>query len=410
MNECPWKSMEFAELEPAVRTILFEENNGSLDVETPQPLYAEILENMPRAVRWENGITFFRFADAVTLTHDLAVTSARPHGGKPLNMGAREALIPLHVDGEEQIRYRRILNPEFAPRKLQYLEDQIRGLANELIDSFIGAGKTDFYEDFAVPFPCVTFLRLMGLPVDDLDLLLSFKDGILHSGGKDRAEIYERQLPVADRLRDYLEKHLDKRIEDGYTGEDVISLLLRTESLSHAEILNICHMLTVAGLDTVTGALTCSVSWLARHPAERQRLIEHPEMWQAALEELLRLESPSLYSSPRWATTDAEIAGIPIRAGDLVSVCWATANLDPEQFDHPLDADFERKANRHIAFGSGWHRCLGSHLARLELRIAMEELHRRIPDYRIPPEREPTYDHAGVRVVTYLPLEFQPHA
>lgn len=407
MSECPWKSMEFAELPPPVRTILFEENNGALDVESPQPKYEDILRDMPRAVRWENGVTFFRFEDALKVAHDLKVTSTNPNGGKPLSMGAREPLIPLHIDGSAHTEYRRVLNPEFAPRKLRYLEDQIRRFANQLIDNFADRGSANFYSDFAVPFPCVTFLRLLGLPVEDLDLLLSFKDGILHNGGKNRAEIYERQVPVADALRSYLEKHLDERMEDGSNGQDLISLLLRTESLSRDEILNICHMLTIAGLDTVTGALTCMVSWLSRHPDARQQLIDDPSKWPTAIEELLRFESPSLYSSPRWAAEDNVIAGVPVKAGDYVSVCWATANLDPDQFKNPLEVDFTRPANRHIALGSGWHRCLGSHLARLELRIAMEELHRRIPHYTIDPNKTPVYDHVGVRQVSYLPILFE---
>jgi cytochrome P450 len=406
MNERIWEAGEFDSLPPSVKTILFEDNNGSLDVESPQQEYASILDELPRAIRWEKGVTFFRFEDALKVTHDLKVTSNNPDGGTPINMGAREALIPLHVDGAVHNSYRRVLNPEFAPRKLRYLEDQLREFANSLIDTFIERGASDFYADFAVPFPCITFLRLLGLPVEDLDLLLTFKDGILHTGGKDRAEIYERQVPVADALRDYLAGHLDRRVAEGGGGEDVISLLLNTKSLSREEILNICHMLTVAGLDTVTGALTTSISWLSRHPDVRDELIEDPSKWPAAIEELMRLESPSLYSSPRWAAEDAEIAGVPVKEGDAVSVCWATANLDPEQFTDPLELDLDRPANRHIALGAGWHRCLGSHLARLELLIAMEEFHRRIPIYTIDPNETPVYSHAGVRQVTYLPILF----
>ena len=150
------------------------------------------------------------------------------------------------------------------------------------------------------------------------------------------------------------------------------------------------------------------VDWLARHPAERDRLVADPSLLPSAIEELMRVHTPVLAGS-RHATADFEIGGVEVKAGDQLTVVWAAADMDPDVFPEPTPVDFERPNNRHIAFASGFHRCLGSHLARLELRVAMETLHRRIPDYRLDPNRPPGYQNAApVRCVDPLPLVFTP--
>jgi cytochrome P450 len=121
----------------------------------------------------------------------------------------------------------------------------------------------------------------------------------------------------------------------------------------------------------------------------------------------MRFENPVLCGGPRYATRDTEVNGVPVRAGDMVALCWTTANLDPEAFPDPLVVDIERPSNRHIAFAAGRHRCLGSHLARLELRTAIDELHRRLARYWITEDEVPRYNHAGVRAAEYLPLSFE---
>ena len=137
--------------------------------------------------------------------------------------------------------------------------------------------------------------------------------------------------------------------------------------LTRDEIMNIAHLFVIAGLDTVTASLTCIVGWLARHPDVQQRVMDDPSLLPATIEELMRFENPVMTSGARIATEDTEVNGVPVHAGDRVTLCWATANLDPEAFADPLDVDIQRQGNRHIAFAAGRHRCLGSHLARLEL-------------------------------------------
>jgi cytochrome P450 len=148
-------------------------------------------------------------------------------------------------------------------------------------------------------------------------------------------------------------------------------------------------MLT-AGLDTVTDSLTCFFAFLAQHPDHRRQIVQDPEVIPNAVEELLRWETP-VPSTVRWAREDAEVGGQPVAAGHHVMVNLGAANLDPAEFDDPLEVRFDREANRHLSFGGGVHRCLGSHLARRELRIALREWHRRIPEYTLSPGYEVNY-------------------
>jgi cytochrome P450 len=178
--------------------------------------------------------------------------------------------------------------------------------------------------------------------------------------------------------------------------------------LNDSEIVNLMHMFTIAGLDTVTSSLSCILAWLAKHPDQRRHLVANPDDLAKAIEEIMRYESPVPSGGGRWAAQDTEINGVPVKKGDMVYLCWASANLDPATFDAPFVADIEREHNPHIAFAAGFHRCLGSHLARAELRAAVDQFHRRIPDYWITEGDEVGYQFAGVRQARHLPVSFHP--
>jgi cytochrome P450 len=162
------------------------------------------------------------------------------------------------------------------------------------------------------------------------------------------------------------------------------------EGFSRDEVLAICFVLLTAGLDTVTDSLTCFFAFLAQNPEHRRQLVAQPESIPGAVEELLRWETP-VPSVVRWSREDAAVGGCPVGAGNHVVANLSAANLDPAEFDDPMTVDFERERNRHLAFGGGVHRCLGSHLARRELRVALAEWHRRIPEYSLRPGYEVNY-------------------
>lgn len=198
---------------------------------------------------------------------------------------------------------------------------------------------------------------------------------------------------------EYFERAIDDHIAT--PREDVLSALIAAdvagEPLSREELLDVCFLFLIAGLDTVTDSLDCFFVYLARHP-------EQPDILPSAIEELLRWETP-VPGVARIALQDVEVGGCPISKGERISPLLGAANTDPAEFDHPEVVDFTRSPNRYRAFGGGPHRCLGSHLARLELRVALREFHRRIPDYEIPEGVELKYTSA-LRSVESLPLMF----
>jgi cytochrome P450 len=256
-------------------------------------------------------------------------------------------------------------------------------------------------------------LDVLGLPQEDLPRLLELKDGVLRNAGQTRAERNRLALEGGQCLRDYLGAQLDRRLASGLRRGDLIDGFIHAEfegrRLEREEIIDTMHLFCLAGLDTVTSAFSCLVGWLARHPDDRQVLVEDPSLVPRAVEELLRYETP-VVAGTRYAVADVDVNGFLIRTGERINLIWGTANLDPAHTPDPLKVDFRRASNTHLTFASGFHRCIGSHLARLELRLGLEEFHRRIPEYWIDPDDQPTYVDIGIRSAIRLPLHFGPAA
>ena len=209
------------------------------------------------------------------------------------------------------------------------------------------------------------------------------------------------------RIYDYFNRHLDAR--QSQPTDDILTHFLTAEvdgeRLTRDEMLDVCFLFLIAGLDTVSDSLTCMFAYLATHAEHRQQIVDHPELIPSAVEELLRWESPVPYGVPRIATQDVELPnGAVIPKGSAVTVSYGGANVDPAELADGFDVRFDRADNRHIAFGGGVHRCLGSHLARRELRIALAEWHRRIPDYQLKLGHEELEYPPGLRHVKALTL------
>jgi cytochrome P450 len=323
-----------------------------------------------------------------------------------INLGNIRPLIPLSIDPPQHVKYRKILDPLFAPKRMEALEDDITARANHFIDTFIDRGECHFTNEFAVPFPSAVFLGLMGLPWEELDTLLRLKDGIMRPSGDptDPDSASRIQSATGLEIYAYFESILDERARS--PRDDILSQFLTFEidgeKLTREEILDICFLFLIAGLDTVTDTLTCSFAYLGAHPDHRQQLVDNPAVIPAAVEELLRWETP-VPNVFRLATGATEISNCPVTAGSVVAVNLGSANVDEAEFPDAFEVRFDRETNRHLAFGGGVHRCLGSHLARRELRIAMREWHRRIPHYSIRPGIELHYP-LGLRSVENLEL------
>jgi cytochrome P450 len=376
----------------------------------PQPLFAALRDSVP-VMPVEGvgvGVVVTRRAEIEEIFRDPETFSSNMSAVDLKNV---RPLIPLQIDPPDHKKYRKILDPVFAPREMALIAEPVTALANELIDQFVDRDGIDFAREFSVPFPSLVFLTLLGLPLDELPRFIEMKDGIIRPDqvtgapyGSDTMNEYQRK--TAESIYEYFEEVLDER--EAERRDDLLSRFLDVEvegeKLARTEILDICFLFLIAGLDTVTATLDCMFSYLAQHPEQRQRLVDDPALIPAAVEEMLRWETPVL-GVARVATRDTTLAGCPIHSGDQVSIILSSANTDPAEFSAPDDVDFDRQPNRHLAFGGGVHRCLGSHLARQELRIALREWHRRIPDYSVAPGHTLVYTPA-IRSIDHFPMVF----
>ncbi len=322
-----------------------------------------------------------------------------------VNIGNDVPLLPLSVDPPDHAKYRRLLDPQFSPKRMAELEPEARKLVNEIIDSFALTGQCEFHEDFATPLPSTIFLALMGLPQEDLPDFLRWRDDTIRPAGKTEAEQQAAREAAGKAIEDYFENAIEEKRSK--PDDRLLSTIVHGEvegrPLTHDELIGTTHLLLLGGLDTVTATLDCMVVHLARNPEAREKVIVDGELNNAVVEELLRHQTPVMMV-PRIVAQDFEVGGISIAAGDSATLLLGAANCDHAEFEDAASVSFDREANRHLAFGGGPHRCLGSHLARLELRVAIEEFHRRIPEYRLVDDE--IHFSPGIRQADHVHLEF----
>jgi cytochrome P450 len=314
-----------------------------------------------------------------------------------------QQMIPIEMDPPEHTRYRQLLSPALSPGKVALLEDEVRALCVSLVDEVAGAGGCDFVNDFAYRFPTRIFLKLMGLPVERTDELVLQARALLHGNDSNDPDFSVRagaSLTIVGHVAEGFE--LRRR----QPADDLLTLLLDArldgEPLTEDALVGMGFLLYLAGLDTVANTLSYTVRHLAQHPDQRHDLTARPERWVRAIEEFLRVYS--IVTTPRVVTRDTDFAGCPMKAGDRIVLPTVAANLDPLAFDDAGSFDPDRAHNRHLAFGAGPHRCVGAHLARLELRVFLEEWHRRLADYSVAPGAEIHESVGAVAGLNNLPL------
>jgi cytochrome P450 len=297
-------------------------------------------------------------------------------------VGSPFPMVPIAFDPPEHSRFRRVLDKFFGPRRMAERAPELREQVGELIDQIVASGGScEVMNALAIPFPSQVFLTLFGLPLADRDLLIGWKDAVLEFSAAEGAAPSPETLARGGELLAYLTGHIADRRGSG--SDDLLSQLLSDSSdgaLTEEEIIGLCFLFLIAGLDTVTAATGFALYELARNPALRATVIDDEEAVAHFIEETLRIDPPVPYV-PRMTTAEVNVAGVTIPAG---STCWlglGTANRDPERY--PDADDIHQRRNNHFTFGRGPHRCLGSHLARLELRLIIEEWNRRIARYSV---------------------------
>jgi cytochrome P450 len=297
--------------------------------------------------------------------------------------GSPIPVLPLAFDPPEHTRYRRILQPFFSPHGLSKSRPVLVHHAADMIDAIAGRGECEVTKDLASPYPFQVFLDLYGLPLEDRDRLIAWKDAVI----ADKPYVTEADVAPARDLYQYLVDAIQQRREN--PGSDMLSAVMTGEGdFTDLELLGMSHLLILAGLDTVTAAIGFSLLELARRPQLRAQLRGNPKQIRVFIEEIVRLE-PSAPVAPRVLTETVVVGGMTLPAGSSVHLCMAAVNRDGSDAISTDELVMDGKVHRHWGFGGGPHRCLGSHLARMELTVIVDEWLKRIPEFELAPGYQP---------------------
>ena len=315
-------------------------------------------------------------------------------------------MIPTQLGPPQHIKYRQLLNPQFSPGAVAKMEDDVRRFANESIDQFIDNGHCDLVREFGGTFPTKVFLAWSGLPPEDSPQFVRWVLAVFNELSSSKAAAVQEAM---DGIHGYFRGVIaDRRSNPGDPELDIFSHLVQAridgELLGDDDLLSICEVLVLAGLDTVKQELGYAFRHLATHQADRRRIVDEPQIVPAAVEEMLR--AFAVAPPARKVMSDVDFHGCPMKAGDMVWLPIYSANRDPRVFPDAHSVVLDRTPNRHLAFGAGPHRCQGAHLARLQLRVAFEEWHKRIPDYWLGDD-EPITEHGGQLGLERLPLAWR---
>ena len=341
--------------------------------------------------------------------HTPEIFSSRPNEqgqrGVPPQPGAG-SLVPIDYDAPDVGVYRSFLLSALSPGAAREMQPMIREMANDFIDQFIERGTADVTQELFTPLPAQLILRLLGLDASRWAEWVVWVHGFVHDPAVDPegavakvmamfAEIYQaigsaRAQPQPGLLGELAVAERDGRV------------------LSDDELANTVFLLILGGMDTTAGLTGNSLLLIDAQPELRQQILDDPSVLEQGTEEFLRYATPVL-SLPRTVTEDTEFHGRQLKKGEQVLIMWAAANRDPSQFEDPETVDLSRKATRHMAFGLGVHRCLGSNLARVMFKTMITELLRRAPDLAVRRSEVVRYDDAGpVYAVRHLPITFTP--
>ena len=324
-----------------------------------------------------------RFEDVWDAVHDTESYSTE-------GMEESESLLPMinFLDPPRHHQLRALVSRAFTPARVERLEPSIRRIACELLEAFRDAGRCDLMREFASQLPSLVMSDLIGVPDERRAEFLALTEGLVETDPELSIEEHIREISQ----RIYAEFELllaDRRVQrEGDLMSALLDAEIDGERLTREEILGFCFQLIVAGNDTTTNLIGNGAVLLARHPEQRALLAADPSRIPSAVEEMLRFEPPA-QALPRRTVREVALHGQVIPAGVRLLLVWAAANRDEREFEHPERFDITRQIKRHLSFGHGIHYCLGANLARLEARVAFEELLARHPEYAL--EQQPRW-------------------
>lgn len=374
-------------------------------VADPYPIWNDLRARCPIAHTERHGGSWLptTYEDVTAIARDVEHFSSRDVSVMPPAEGQAGVLPagipPISADPPMHTWSRRLLLPWFSHQRVAEYEPTTRALCAELAEAIAERGSGDAAIDYAQQIPVRVIARVLGVPDEMADTFTGWVRDVLEF-----AHDPERRAAGRDAIVGYLASVMAERRDD--PGEDLISFLLDAEAdgeaIPDAHVLGTAALTLVAGVDTTWSAIGASLWHLASHDDDRRRLVEEPDLLSIAIEELLRAYSP--VTMGRIVTEDVQVGACPMKAGDRVLMNFPAANRDPHAFPDAHRVIIDRMRNRHVAFGVGIHRCAGSNLARMELKVALEEWLARIPEFAIAPEAEITWAGGQVRGPRSIPV------
>ncbi|MGO9154776.1 cytochrome P450 [Mycobacterium sp.] len=333
--------------------------------------------------------------------------NSHPSVGIPAS-GAPFAILPIETDPPLTQKLRQITVKSFSPGQAEQLRSRARQMATQMVDEFIERGQCDIVAELTTPLPAKLMLHMLGF---DESKYLQWV-GWVHSMVHDRTHDEERAGVAVLELFGEITKHMNERRESGEPGHDLFGRILTGSvdgvPLDDMQIIMYTVLMVLGGMDTTSGLTGNTLLHLIERPELRKALIDRPDLMKHATEEFLRHSTPSL-GLARTVSRDCEFHGQRLNAGDRAILMWAAANRDPAVFENPDEIDFSRpNSHRHMAFGVGIHRCLGSHLARMMFQEMVQEILERLPDFALNGTPVRFEDAGEVHALRSLPIKFTP--
>lgn len=351
----------------------------------------------------------FRYEDVLKTAQDWAVFSSElgitiPMEGKAEAKRPDMKILPVGIDPPLHREFKRLINAHFTPAAVAPWEEPTRALTDQLLDAFVERGSCEFMGEFARPLPGLAFFDLaLHAPADELATVNAWATDASSPDGEVSGNA---NLQLAMWIAGFLEQ----RKQTGPRG-DVVDAVLAAEiegrPITFEEAIGTVHLLILGGLETTAGVLGMAMLRFCEHPEILAAIREQPELVPAAVEELLRLDG-SFVNIARTARTAGDVDGHEVARGERVVLWWASANRDEAEFDRPDEFDLDRPANRHLAFGAGPHRCAGSNLARMNLRVALDAIAARLVDVELEPGARIEWHSTNSRAPLAVPIRFRP--
>jgi cytochrome P450 len=376
-------------------------------MQNPYELFQTLREQCPvaRSTKFDGFWVLSRYDDLIAAARDPQTFSSAAGVTIP-DFGSPVPMVPIEADPPMHMAFRKLLQREFTRSRMAAFEEAIAAVADELIDKFVDKGSADLAVELCSPLPSIVIAQLLGFPSDDWNFFRGYTEQLLETA---KSGDLEANIGAALEFCTYLANALDDRRRE--PRDDMLTRVVEAEigdrPITEDEALGLTLLTVVAGHETTVGGISSMLLHVARTPGLKERLIADPALIPKAVEEALRVEAP-IQGIARTLTKDVCLHGQQMREGDKVWLLWAAGNRDPGQFPEPETFDVDRKSNRHLGFGDGIHRCVGAPLAQLEMRIVMEKILARMPDYHVEDGGGVVFSGGQNRMVANLPVGWDP--